>query len=166
MPYACLPHCTAPRIMGDNIKSGSFLRKPLKTLAYAIYIERRSPFIFCYFTYFSTGYEWGELGRTSGRTLFKPRPICLGIFTIIYLIHAQTVVKPDFLFSPPFIGKTDVPATANEGEDVLRICITPPDICSGVSQITHIYIRNKITAEFGRKYMLGGVGGGQQVHYP
>jgi hypothetical protein len=55
--------------MGDNIKSGSFLQKPLKTLAYAIYIERRSPFIFCYFTFFSTGYEWGGPGCTLGENI-------------------------------------------------------------------------------------------------
>ena len=45
------------------------------------------------------------------------------------------------------------------GEDVLRMWITPPDICSGVSQITYIYIRHKRPALLWREYILAGVGG-------
>ena len=37
--------------------------------------------------------------------------------------------------------------------------ITPPDICSLVSQITNIHIRDKKLAQLWWKYMLGGVGG-------
>ena len=59
----------------------------------------------------------GNLG-TLGENLFKPRPICLKSSTIIYLTHAQTVVKPDFPLSSPFIGKRDMPATANEEEEM------------------------------------------------
>ena len=53
------------------------------------------------------------------------------------------------------------------GEDVLRMRITPPDICSGVSQITYIYIRHKRPAWLWREYILAGVGGlfEHQVHY-
>jgi hypothetical protein len=36
--------------------------------------------------------------------------------------------------------------------------ITPTEICSGVSQITYIHIRDEIRAQLQRKYMLGGVG--------
>jgi hypothetical protein len=41
----------------ENPKSGSFPRKPPEALAHAIYIERRNPFSFCYFTYLSMGCE-------------------------------------------------------------------------------------------------------------
>ncbi len=66
--------------MRQNIKSGSFLQKPLETVPYAIYIERPSPFSFCYFTYFSTGCGWG-----SGKTLFNPWPIRRKMSAVIYL---------------------------------------------------------------------------------
>ncbi len=60
----------------------------------------------------------------SGRTLilFEPQPICLKISTMRYLTHARMVVRPDFPFSPPFIGKRDMPATANEEEKMYLEC--------------------------------------------
>ena len=45
------------------------------------------------------------------------------------------------------------------GEDVFRMRITPPDICSWVSQITYIHITDKKPAQLWREYVLGGVAG-------
>ena len=59
----------------------------------------------------------GNLG-TSGRTSFKPWPICLKISTIIYFSHTRMVVRPNLLFSSRIIGKRDVPGTAGEEEKV------------------------------------------------
>jgi len=58
----------------------------------------------------------------SGRTSFKPLPICLKISIMMYLIHAQMVVLTDFPFSSPFIGKRDMPGTASEEEKLYLEC--------------------------------------------
>ena len=108
--------------MGENTKSGSFLQKPPETLVYVIYIERRSPFRYCYIISLNTRYGWGGNRTPSGRILFKPQQICLKFATIIYLTHARTVMMSDFLFSSPFMGKRDMPATANEEEKMYLQC--------------------------------------------
>jgi hypothetical protein len=108
--------------MGENTKSGSFLQKPPETLVYVIYIERRSPFRYCYIISLNTRYGWGGNRTPSGRILFKPQQICLKFATMIYLTHARTVMMSDFLFSSPFMGKRDMPATANEEEKMYLQC--------------------------------------------
>src|ERR1700756_3112579 len=108
--------------MGDNIKSGSFLQKPLEIFAYVIYIERRNPFrIYC-LIYLSTWWGWGGIWAPSGRTSFKPRPICLKFPTMIYFTHARMEVTADLQISSPFIGKRDMPGTANEEEKMYLEC--------------------------------------------
>jgi hypothetical protein len=50
----------------------------------------------------------------SGRTSFKPPPICLKITIMIYLTHTQMVMQTDFPFSSPFIGKRNMLSTTSE----------------------------------------------------
>jgi hypothetical protein len=136
--------------MGENIKSGSFLQKPPETLVYAIYIERWSPFRICYIIYLSTGCGCRGTWTPSGRTIFKPWPIRPKISTIIYLTHAQMVVKPDSPLPFPFITNRDMQYDKWGGERVFRVRITPPDICSGVSWITNIHIGDETSAQLWR----------------
>ena len=58
--WRCACCTTAPRKIGENIKSGSFLQKPLETFIYKMYIICHNPFNFGYFIYFSTGVGWGR----------------------------------------------------------------------------------------------------------
>ena len=122
MLYACRPHWTVARSMGENINSGSFLQKALEPVTYAIYIEHQSPFSFYYFSYLSTGVQMGGAWAPSRRTSFEPWPICLKFSTIIYYTHTRTVVKPDSPFLSPLIGKRDMPGMASEGEKVYLKC--------------------------------------------
>ena len=104
-PWRCCQK-SSPKSVGTT-RSGSFLQKPPEPLVYVIYIERWSPFCYCYIISLNTRCGWGGNRTPSGRILFKPQPICLKFATIIYLTHAQMVMTSDFLFSSPFIGKRD-----------------------------------------------------------
>jgi hypothetical protein len=59
---------------------------------------------------------------TLGENIFKPRPICLKCAITIYLTYTRTAVRPDFPFSSSFIGKRDMPDTANEEEKMYLEC--------------------------------------------
>ena len=74
------------------------------------------------------------------------------------------LVHPNFQSRDSFIAKREMPGAASEEEKDVN---TTPDICSGVSHITNIYIRDKKSAQLWLKYMLGRWWGliEQQTHY-
>ena len=86
-----------------------------------IYLTLKSvlPLLYYFFEY---GADGGGNLTPSERILFQSWPIGLKFATMIYLTHARTVVTFDFPFSSRFIGKRDMPATANEEEKMYLQC--------------------------------------------
>ncbi len=94
----------------------------------------------------------------SGRTLFKPRSICLKLSTITPFTHARMFIWPDFPFSSSFIGKRDMLDMVSEEENVYYNANSVAGYCSGMSQITNIYDTHETPVQLWREYMLGGWG--------